>query len=275
MPDETKPKETSNWMMEGFFARINHPIFGAFAFSWILWNWDMVYLLIMGRADYSHTIDIVWNSYLTKEHLSRTFWGPAVSCGILLLLSPVLRDVYRTFVKWSEAYFGGYSPVPKVQYDQLKKELDALLVKNNVVNAAYNYLVNGSDPQRKLFNLTAEVETYKRQWEDAIKENALLKADRSLSANQSIALIKEENEYYKKREVIASKTLADLEDIKAKYLTPLSKALPVIAKHTPPSELPEIFFNESISQENGVIASLQNVSKPVYGNSENKKEAGI
>jgi hypothetical protein len=107
---------------EGFWGRFNHPIFGAFAASWLVWNWEIVYLLIRGLPSASDTIKEINERYLTREHLPHLLWIPLSVAIVFLLLGPILKDLYSLYKSKMSAWIGGYETVSKGQYDQVENQ---------------------------------------------------------------------------------------------------------------------------------------------------------
>jgi len=58
--------------LEGFWGRINHPVFGVFASAWLAINWELVYTLIRGLADVPATIAQI-NTIRNKGGLAYIF----------------------------------------------------------------------------------------------------------------------------------------------------------------------------------------------------------
>jgi hypothetical protein len=107
---------------EGFWARFNHPIFGAFVTSWIAWNWEVPYLLIRGLATATDTIKEIHEKYLVSDRLSHLLWIPALVSAAFLLGGPVLKELYELYKSKMKARIGRYAVVSKWEYDQLEEQ---------------------------------------------------------------------------------------------------------------------------------------------------------
>lgn len=136
---------------EGFLARINHPIFGAFAASWLVWNWEIPYILIRGLGIPKETIAEINVDYLNSAHLWNILWLPLLMTTAFLVLGPVLRDgysTYREFIKviwnWADMKLKGFQPVPASQLKELEKQMKQAQEERGIYQNALNLLQNKS-----------------------------------------------------------------------------------------------------------------------------------
>src|SRR5260221_12832534 len=85
--------------LEGFWGRINHPVFGVFASAWLVINWELVYTLVRGLADVSATIIQINTVYLAPTRFGFLIWKPIWVTFLFLVFAPILRKGYEL---WKE-----------------------------------------------------------------------------------------------------------------------------------------------------------------------------
>lgn len=83
--------------------RISSPLFGAFLFSWIVWNWKIIYLtlFIADSKIVGNKIEYILLNYSNNNH---QIWYPIYSTFFLLLIYPFISTgafwVSIKFSKW-------------------------------------------------------------------------------------------------------------------------------------------------------------------------------
>jgi hypothetical protein len=126
--------------LEGFWGRINHPVFGVFASAWLVINWELVYTLIRGLTDVPATITQINTVYLAPARYGFLIWKPIVITLIFLVLAPILRKSYELWKElveigrdWLSKKMNKLSPVTRFEFEnkdsqfkQVKMELEVL-----------------------------------------------------------------------------------------------------------------------------------------------------
>ena len=184
---------------EGFLARINHPIFGAFAASWLVWNWEIPYTLIRGLGTPKETIAEINADYLNSGHLWNVLLLPLLMTTAFLVLGPILRDgysTYREFIKvvwnWADMKVKGLQPLPRSQYTSLGNQLKQAQDEKNVYQRAYfasdNRRVKRTDGfggENDLDQIFMQLDGQQKQVMEFQKENNRLQAE-LLTANNRL-----------------------------------------------------------------------------------------
>ena len=176
---------------EGFLARINHPIFGAFAASWIVWNWEVPYTLIRGLSTAKETIAQINADYLNSSHLWNILWFPLLMTMAFLVLGPILRDgysTYREFIKviwnWTDMKLRGLQPVPANQLRSVEQDLKRATDDKNVFQRAYYACDNrrvkredGLGGEMEMDAMFQQMDSQNKQVSEYQKENSRLQAE--------------------------------------------------------------------------------------------------
>jgi hypothetical protein len=216
MSDEDKGKfEFSN-----LFKKLDHPFLGAFATSWLLYNWDVVYLLILGREDFHATIQEIWTKYVSLSN-DRMFLHPLYFTLAYLILGPFIGDFFKLFPTWSSMLIGKLKPVPQFKLDNLKASHIQMEDERNSFREAFGLTENSNNSQQNFQRLSSQNTNCQRQLEALRQELAKLKADYLLSKTGKLELIlRAENQHMKERENILqylSSKLRELNSAEMKY----------------------------------------------------------
>src|SRR5579872_312417 len=183
---------------EGFLARINHPIFGAFAASWLVWNWEVPYTLIRGLSTAKETIAEINADYLNGSHLWNIFWIPLIVSTAYWALGPILRDgysTYREFVKviwnWADMKVKGFNPVPSSQLQSLVQQVKQAQDEKNVYQRAYYACDNrrikrtdGLGGEQDMDQIFMQLDSQQKQVMEFQKENSRLNAELVTATNK-------------------------------------------------------------------------------------------
>jgi len=81
--------------LEGFWGRINHPVFGVFASAWVVINWELVYTLVRGLENVKATINEINTVYLIPSRFGFLIWKPILVTVCFLIFAPILRQAYQ------------------------------------------------------------------------------------------------------------------------------------------------------------------------------------
>ena len=112
-----------------FLDRLNHPIFGTFIGSWVVWNWEIFYYLGCGVKTPAETISYVNSTYLYRGNI----WGltkwPLLATLIYLYGGPILKKGYDITVNKIIAYMDKRDVVNKSEL------LSEQVVTNNLNTA--------------------------------------------------------------------------------------------------------------------------------------------
>jgi hypothetical protein len=139
--DKNIKKEDS--LLDSLLARIRHPIFGAYAFSWFIWNWEVPYTLIRSTDSVIVTVGVIKSAYFSpwSNCFITPFWGVL----LFVVLGPVLREIYQAYTDWITAIRAKWSPVPFVELDRALAAKQSADSDANTYRAAYFALQQGSD----------------------------------------------------------------------------------------------------------------------------------
>lgn len=186
--------EEKKGFFDGLVGRFGHPIIGAFTFYWLIINWDVVFILVRGGADYKDTIGLLWRDYFIPANHSRLLTYPVVFTVVYVVAGPFFGDMVDLIPKWSKLWWDGLSPVPKKEMISLKAQLEASEKDKNLNIQAYNLVRNTADPQQLIVNLQRQVNQCSERENAYQTEIATLKADKVVAAlGHDVDLIKAEN----------------------------------------------------------------------------------
>jgi hypothetical protein len=121
---------------EGFWARLNHPVFGSFFTSVIVWNWEAFYFLIRGLGKTEETVVYVRQCYFNMGNLYNLVVVPALLTLIFLALAPGLFEAYVLWRKWWSAFAEKFKPIFNFVYkaNSAKYENDIRVMKSKFEN---------------------------------------------------------------------------------------------------------------------------------------------
>ena len=81
-------KDLSQSIKATLYERISSPFFGIFVLSWLVFNWRVPYVLILGDGNIYTRLNFVQYHYIANHHL--LFWYPLALSIIVLLSYPIL-----------------------------------------------------------------------------------------------------------------------------------------------------------------------------------------
>jgi|GEM_PF-6327838 len=116
---------------EGFWGRMNHPVFGAFIASWLACNWESIYLLIRGLATAKETIVEINSTYFILSRIWQLLFIPCVVTFFYLFFGPYFKkwvSVHRTKVEAREKFEESKA---RMEFPITKSEYGLLMLKNN------------------------------------------------------------------------------------------------------------------------------------------------
>lgn len=140
--------------------RLSSPFFGAFLFSWCVWNWKVIYLtLFINDSKIQGTkIDFIVKNYSDSQHL---IWHPLLSTLFLILIYPLIA----TGAFWVSLKFEN--------------------IKNNIKN---------SEEKKQLLSIEKSIELREELRNQDEKFDKLL-----TKKNEEILILKQELELYRNK----------------------------------------------------------------------------
>lgn len=85
--------EVYNSLKSNMSDRIKSPFYGAFVFSWLVFNWKPILILVFSKK----SIYVVIEEVSTYSDLHRQFFYPIASTLVLVFLMPVISALYSFF----------------------------------------------------------------------------------------------------------------------------------------------------------------------------------
>ncbi len=108
----------------GFLGRINHPVIGAFITSVLVWNWEILYYMFRGLSTAQATVNLLHREYLTLDNWFNLFFVPLLITILFLGVAPWLHELYDSWKEWTHSNMEKFSPKPKYEFDNFKKQYD-------------------------------------------------------------------------------------------------------------------------------------------------------
>jgi hypothetical protein len=173
---DNEEKEKGYSFLEGFLARLRHPFFGTFAFTWVIYNWDALYLLLTGREKYQDTITFLWNNCFTFNN-TRFLVHPLWTTAVVLIVGPITRKGYKLAVAWIYAKMDSLRPVSGYDYDILTAQYKNLENQKNAISNAYSTARATIDPNGRILDLTQQMENWMNQYNTTFAKLVALEAD--------------------------------------------------------------------------------------------------
>ena len=152
---------------EGFLGRINHPVFGAFATSWIIWNWEIIYLFFHGLNSPFATISAIKIAYLNWANYKSLIVEPAIVSGAFIIVSPALSDAYTLYKSWVNHRLNKWEPIAKIKVDSMIEEREIKTVELNQRIGVLNVQILKSQAEND--NEKAELKRRGDNWENGYK----------------------------------------------------------------------------------------------------------
>lgn len=156
------------------YERLTSPLSGAIFFSWLVWNWGLIYYVLVGDST-RNIVDRI--SYIKDNFLDLTyvFWGPFWSTLFLLTIYQIIASgayylslIFLSWKKWLKQY------VEKKEVLSLEKSLELRL---EIKEREKKYMELDIEKDKKYSQLNVEFLAYKessvdntRKLEEALKE---------------------------------------------------------------------------------------------------------
>ncbi len=192
---------------KGIKERLGSAFLFNFILSWIVFNWEFVYITLF--VDENNLVP--FNKFDTLYDTVFVIW-PAIYCAFgISLATPIINSLIKSFkhfilklYDWLENIIDGKVPYTDKQYADLKK-------KHNNLTATYNKAITEAESDKKrIADLFEEKENYLTKFNDSIndikkKDDELIKKENELSnikeeLHQSFESFEIKNETIKKLE---------------------------------------------------------------------------
>jgi hypothetical protein len=192
--DKPNPVGEAKDELEGsFWDKFKHPVFGALLTAWIVINWKIFYLLLCGRNDYQTVICLLETQVITWSNWWHLILEPLLSTAAYLYAAPRFKAWYINHVRRVELRAENLHPIPRQEKTALEEALKVLTEERNALSNAYGTMRFSDDKEGTLLSLAKEVNTYKRQWENAANELTLLRGDKAIKDSERIEALTIEN----------------------------------------------------------------------------------
>lgn len=189
------------------YDRLSSPLFGAFLFSWCVWNWKIIYLTIFIDSKLvGNKIDYIITNYSETSHL---IYYPILSTIFLIFIYPLIAT--GTF--WVSLKFENLkvSLRNNVQNKQVLSIEQSILLREEVSNQDEKFDRLLTKKNEEIEALKSETDNYKKQLL-ALNENI---SELPIETKENIylqefELLKSNELLFKEFEKIAPKALKEL-----------------------------------------------------------------
>ena len=142
------------------FERVSSPLYGAFFFSWLVWNWEIIYLTLFISEESIGCTKIQYiQDYLLNIHTIFTL--PAISTLILIVIVPFISNgaywITLKFTQWRKNQKSSIEGKQLLtlersieimkQINQKDREFDELIEKKNENEKNQNLLIDQLNKQ--------------------------------------------------------------------------------------------------------------------------------
>ena len=77
--------------------RFKHPVLGPFISAWLIWNWQIFFLVIHSMENPKDSINEINVQYLVGSRLFSLLWGPLLSAIAFVVLGPIFHNLYLSW----------------------------------------------------------------------------------------------------------------------------------------------------------------------------------
>lgn len=153
--------DATNSIIDNIKQKRKSPLYGAFAFSWLAYNWKPVSIFILSKKDiYGKIQDVSAYASLHEQLIY-----PAIMAVSIILLMPTLHALY--------SYFDAVVGFLHDSSNSLKEWLNAFVNRRKERARAFESIQNEST----LAEEKAKIAEFNRQAADAEQQEALIRAD--------------------------------------------------------------------------------------------------
>ena len=153
--------DATNSIIDNIKQKRKSPLYGAFAFSWLAYNWKPVSIFILSKKDiYAKIQDVSAYASLHDQLIY-----PAIMAVIIVLLMPALHALY--------SYFDAIVGFIHDSSISLKEWFNALVNQRKERARAFESIQN----EATLAEEKAKIAEFNRQAADAEQQEALIRAD--------------------------------------------------------------------------------------------------
>lgn len=184
------------------YERVSSPLFGAFIFSWCIYNWKIIYLtLFVSESKLTENkIDYITNNFFELKNL---LWLPLLATAIIILIYPFLAvGAFYVTSKFKQWKIGIRNDIEKKQTLTIAESIE---LRSEIRKQEDNFDNLLKDKIQEIETLKANINEYEKQL---------------LSLNQSVSTLpnKEKENIYK----------TDFEELKSnsKLFTQFEKVAP-------------------------------------------------
>lgn len=199
-------EEINNSIKATLYERTKSPLFGAFIFSWCIWNWQPIYYIL--TVDSKIPFETRLNCLLNYGSLTTQVWGPIGSIFIYYLISYINVYFYQfeLYLKKMRVELKQQSELKQLltleQSNKIRQDIKSIEEKSekiiiekekeiNEIQSKY-YGANG-----KIDALNKEVDEFKYNLTSKINENEKLNSELTefkILRNQTIDKLEQEND---------------------------------------------------------------------------------
>lgn len=189
------------------YDRLSSPLFGAFACSWCIWNWKIIYLTIFVDSRLvGNKIDFITKNYSSESHL---LYYPILSTLFLILLYPLISTgAFWTSLKFEKMKNNLRNKEENKQLLSLEQSIQ-LRKEVRSQDEKFDRLLNKKNEEIEILN--KEVENYRKQLNVINQSVSELPTETKETIYQTdFTQLQSNQKLYKEFEKIASKAQKEL-----------------------------------------------------------------
>lgn len=141
------------------YDRLTSPLAGTFALSWLVWNWGLVYYVIIGdeTRNVIERIDYIKENFLSVKYI---LVFPFISVLFLILIYPFIANLaYRVMLMFNKEK---RKIKIKIEDEQCLMIKESIEIRNEIRKQTEKYQDFNKQKEEKIKKLEQEIVIYKR-----------------------------------------------------------------------------------------------------------------